>query len=53
MLPAGRSNDAGYTEKLADLDWRSLYTEQMGYLFFEDTKATVGVNLEELDLTMF
>ena len=38
MLPAGRSNDASYTDKLASIDWQSLYSEQMGYLFFEDTK---------------
>jgi len=38
LLPAGKSTDAGYTQKLELIDWQKLYSDQMGYLLFEDMK---------------
>jgi MinD-like ATPase involved in chromosome partitioning or flagellar assembly len=38
VMPAGCNADPGYTEKLNDIDWKKLYEEQDGYLFFEDLK---------------
>lgn len=36
-MPAGR-HDAEYSTRLNSIDWRSLYEQEDGYLFFEDLK---------------
>lgn len=38
VMPAGKG-DAAYAAALAGINWSSLYEQQDGYLFFEDTKA--------------
>lgn len=38
LLPAGKSTAVNYTQKLELIDWQKLYSEQMGYLLFEDMK---------------
>ena len=38
LLPAGNSTETSYTQKLEQIDWQKLYSEQMGYLLFEDMK---------------
>lgn len=38
VMPAGCNAHHDYTEKLNDIDWKNLYEEQDGYLFFEDLK---------------
>lgn len=38
LMPAGKSGDAAYSEKLASIDWNTLYEKEMGYLFIEDLK---------------
>lgn len=38
VMPAGMHTDPEYTEKLNDIDWKELYEQQDGYLFFEDLK---------------
>lgn len=37
MMPVGRQ-DASYSHRLNSIDWRKLYSEQSGYLFFEDLR---------------
>jgi MinD-like ATPase involved in chromosome partitioning or flagellar assembly len=42
VMPAGRYkgfgyNDKKYWEAMEEIDWQSLYNQQEGYLFFEDT----------------
>ena len=37
IMPAGMQG-ANYSSKLNSIDWRKLYSEQSGYLFFEDLK---------------
>jgi tetratricopeptide (TPR) repeat protein len=36
-MPAGR-HDAEYSTRLNSIDWRSLYEQEDGYIFFEDLK---------------
>jgi tetratricopeptide (TPR) repeat protein/cellulose biosynthesis protein BcsQ len=38
LMGAGNTSSASYSEKLASIDWKNLYEEQMGYLLFEDIK---------------
>lgn len=38
IMPAGRGND-DYRQRLASINWQSLYRDLDGYLFFEDLKA--------------
>jgi MinD-like ATPase involved in chromosome partitioning or flagellar assembly len=38
VMPAGRQ-DGHYAAKLAGIDWQELYSEQQGFLLFEDLKA--------------
>jgi MinD-like ATPase involved in chromosome partitioning or flagellar assembly len=38
VMPAGR-RDANYEAALTRIDWKKLYDEEEGFLFFEDTKA--------------
>lgn len=38
VMPAGRSTEPGYTDRLNDIDWKELYEEQDGFLLFEDLK---------------
>lgn len=38
VMPAGRQ-DGHYAAKLAAIDWQELYSEQQGFLLFEDLKA--------------
>lgn len=37
VMPAGKQ-DSSYSHRLNLIDWRKLYSEQSGYLFFEDLK---------------
>ena len=37
VMPAGKQ-DASYSHRLNLIDWRKLYSEQSGYLFFEDIR---------------
>lgn len=38
VMPAGR-HDASYSSRLNSIDWRALYDQEDGYLFFEDLKS--------------
>lgn len=38
VMPAGRHSDHDYADDLNNIDWKVLYEEQDGYLFFEDLK---------------
>lgn len=38
LMPAGKQ-DAGYSSRLASLDWAALYERHDGYLMFEDLKS--------------
>lgn len=38
VMPAGRHLDYEYADDLNNIDWKVLYEEQDGYLFFEDLK---------------
>lgn len=38
VMPVGLQ-DANYSRKLNSIDWKRLYEQQSGYLFFEDLKA--------------
>jgi MinD-like ATPase involved in chromosome partitioning or flagellar assembly len=38
IMPAGRGND-DYRQRLASINWQSLYRDMDGYMFFEDLKA--------------
>lgn len=38
LMPAGRSEKPAYADQLNRMDWERLYTEQSGYLMFEDLK---------------
>ncbi len=38
IMPAGKGDD-DYRQRLASINWQSLYQDQDGYLFFEDLKA--------------
>ena len=38
VMPAG-AQDQTYSQRLNSIDWRKLYEEQSGYLFFEDLKS--------------
>ncbi len=38
VMPAGLQNST-YSQRLNSIDWRKLYGEQSGYLFFEDLKV--------------
>ena len=37
IMPVGKQ-DEGYSNRLNSIDWKKLYSEQAGYLFFEDLK---------------
>jgi len=38
VMPAGRHLNSLYADELNNIDWKVLYEEQDGYLFFEDMK---------------
>lgn len=38
VMPAGMHTAPEYAEKLNSIDWKELYEQQNGYLFFEDLK---------------
>ena len=38
VMPAGCHSDYEYADDLNNIDWKELYEEQDGYLFFEDLK---------------
>lgn len=38
LMPAGRSLKPSYSDQLNRMDWERLYTDQSGYLMFEDLK---------------
>lgn len=38
LMPAGRSEKPAYSDQLNRMDWERLYTEQSGFLMFEDLK---------------
>lgn len=38
IMPSGDTSTSSYTNKLASINWNSLYREEKGYLFFEDLK---------------
>lgn len=44
VMPAGR-HDGSYSQRLNSIDWNRLYTEEDGYLFFEDLKRQWANNL--------
>jgi MinD-like ATPase involved in chromosome partitioning or flagellar assembly len=39
MMPAGVRNQPTYARRLASIDWQKLYSEQNGYLLFEELKS--------------
>lgn len=45
VMPAGKQ-DEDYNRKLEAIDWRDLYTNHHGYLFFEDFKAQCREDLK-------
>jgi MinD-like ATPase involved in chromosome partitioning or flagellar assembly len=38
VMPAGRSSQPGYAEKLYSIDWKDLYDNHEGFLMFEDMR---------------
>jgi MinD-like ATPase involved in chromosome partitioning or flagellar assembly len=38
VMPSGDTSTFRYSSKLASIDWSTLYSEEKGYLFFEDLK---------------
>jgi septum formation inhibitor-activating ATPase MinD len=38
LMPAGRSSQPGYAEKLYSIDWKDLYDNHEGFLMFEDMR---------------
>lgn len=38
LMPAGRSSQPGYAEKLYSIDWKDLYDNHDGFLMFEDMR---------------
>lgn len=39
VMPAGRRTEVAYRRALVNLNWKRLYFERDGFLFFEETKA--------------
>jgi cellulose biosynthesis protein BcsQ len=38
VMPSGDTSTIEYSSKLSSIDWSTLYSEEKGYLFFEDLK---------------
>ena len=38
IMPAGDNRSPSYTQRLGDIDWEELYSEERGFLMFEDLR---------------
>jgi MinD-like ATPase involved in chromosome partitioning or flagellar assembly len=52
LMPAGRSSQPGYAEKLYSIDWKDLYDNHEGFLMFEDMRNQWAAHEAQFDYVL-
>lgn len=52
VMPAGRSSQPGYAEKLYSIDWKDLYDNHEGFLMFEDMRNQWSAHEAKFDYVL-